>query len=169
MYEPLQKSGHSPWRVQSLAGSNWPSDSRPVYVDQNWVERKSPPNVSAQQESTLRGFARLEQDNTESVSAGESCQQHRFIVALAQATDSKRKCGWRCSRCREQRMPPLRRAKLQQLWNASREIDQRQLCVEQSHTLPHPPLIYLHHILLFANYEAILQMQIGHGRKACSD
>ena len=121
MYEPLQKSGHSPWRVQSLAGSNWPSDSRPVYVDQNWVERKSPPNVSAQQESTLRGFARLEQDSTESASAGESYQQHRSIVALAQATDSKRKCGWRCSRYREQRMPPLRRAKLQQLWNASRE------------------------------------------------
>jgi hypothetical protein len=54
-----------------------------VYVDQNWVERKSPPYVSAQHESTVLGLAALEQDRTASeLAVGMKYQQLLITVAL---------------------------------------------------------------------------------------
>jgi hypothetical protein len=53
-----------------------------VYVDQNWVERKSPPYVSAQHESTVLGLAALEQDKTASELA-EGIQYQQLLIAVA--------------------------------------------------------------------------------------
>jgi hypothetical protein len=62
VYEPLQKSGHSPCNVHVSRGSTWPCASSPAWVSQYCVLSTSPPKVSVQHESVRAGWAWAEQE-----------------------------------------------------------------------------------------------------------